>query len=113
MTRNINSNFTSTHATADGANSPDMVWKVLAAVAKHAVSQHDYSSAERYLQQSLSAASETFGADDIRLAVILLECADLHCLRGDLKQARLLNHRAKRIIEQHLMEESDYKMLGH
>jgi hypothetical protein len=91
-----------------------MVWKVLVAVGKHAASQHDYFTAEKYFDRSLKGVTEAFGPNDLRVASILLDWADLCCLQHDYKQARQLNHRIKRIVEHHTQDATTgVKRLGH
>lgn len=81
---------------------PDALWKILAGVAREAANRNDYDAAAQYYFRSMRSARETFGADDLRVAFILLECADLSCRRGDAEAAEQYLRKAKRILRQQL-----------
>lgn len=81
---------------------PDILWRVLSGVAKQAASQHDFNSAAMYYQHSLMAAEKTFGCDDFRVGLILLDCADMCCQKSDYRQARHYIRRARKVIDHYI-----------
>ncbi len=113
----INMNLESVPMQGSSGSTPgssEMVWKVLVAVAKHAIAQHDYDMAEKYFDRSLKGVIEAYGANDLRVASILLDWADLYCLQHDFRQARQLNHRIKRIVEHHAHDDlKASRSMGH
>jgi|688.fasta_scaffold452492_1 hypothetical protein len=81
---------------------PDLLWKILAGVAREAENQQDYEQAAQYYFHSLKSAEEAFGNNDLRVAFILLECAELCCKQSNYSQTRQFLRKAKRILRQTL-----------
>jgi hypothetical protein len=78
----------------------ESLWKILAGVAREAANQRDYEQAARYYFHSLKAAEEAFGNNDLRVAFILLECAELCSRQSNHNQTRQFIRKAKRILRQ-------------
>lgn len=81
--------------------SPDLAWKVLAAVARHAILQGDFVTAEKCYHQCLLNITDTYGPNDLRTGIILLELSDLRCMQNNFQGARRCNRRIRRILSNH------------
>ncbi|MBX9692344.1 MAG: tetratricopeptide repeat protein [Cyanobacteria bacterium] len=77
----------------------DLPFRVLEGIGKFAATQHDYKTAEKYFHHCLLSAKEDFGVDDLRVALVLLDSADMHMMKNDYAQARRELHKARKVLQ--------------